>query len=248
MTDRSTEALLIAVLDPNRDVDSRYLAYNAALVDGRVLNGLVASESGNALTLRSQDGKEETVLRNDLEELRGTGQSLMPEGVEKDIPPDDLADLLAFVATGGARPKNVPGNTPTIVEQAADGSIRLPASSAEIYGDRLTFETENGNLGYWQGADDRASWTFLVETPGIFTVSMEWACPEANAGQAFILRVDGHDRRNLVPPTGGWSVYRSIFIGESQLEPGRHRLELVPAGPLNGPLLDLKAVTLTPIR
>lgn len=249
LTDRSAEALLIAILDPNRDVDPRYIAYNAALHDGRVLNGLIASESGNALTLRGQEGKQEVILRSDLEDFRGTGQSLMPEGMEKDLPPGDLADLIAFVASGGPTPRVVPGNQPKVVQQAKDGSIRLEASTAEIYGDTLTFETEHGNLGYWQSENDRAVWSFVVDRPGIiYNVSMEWACPDDSAGNSFYVIVDGGPRYNLVASTGSWSHYDSTFISESRLAPGTHRLEIRPNGAVKGALLDLKAVTVTPIR
>src|SRR5690606_9366430 len=117
------------------EVDGRYVAYNAALTDGRVINGLIASESGNALTLVSPEGKEDVVLRSDLEELRSTGQSLMPEGLEADIPPAEMVDLIAHVAAGGAPPKEFDGNQPRSIEQADDGTIRLTADAAEIRGD-----------------------------------------------------------------------------------------------------------------
>lgn len=50
---------------------------------------------------RRQEGKEDVVLRTDIEELAASGQSLMPEGLEKDIKPQDMADLIALL---GARP------------------------------------------------------------------------------------------------------------------------------------------------
>lgn len=248
LTDRSREALLIALLDPNREVDGRYVAYNAALADGRVLNGLIASESGNALTLVGPDGQEQVVLRSELEELRSTGQSLMPDGLEADIPPADMADLIAHVATGGVVAKTFAGNEPRVIEQAEDGTIRLPATAAEIYGDTLVFEPEHENLGYWQSPNDRASWTFVVDRPGIYNVSMEWACPDDHAGGAFLVQVDGNRRRNLVSTTGGWSNYDAIFIDEKVLEPGTHRLELLPDGAPERALFDIKAVVISPIR
>ena len=35
--------------------------------------------------------------RRDIESLRGTGRSLMPEGFEEVLAPADLADLIAFL-------------------------------------------------------------------------------------------------------------------------------------------------------
>jgi putative membrane-bound dehydrogenase-like protein len=89
--------LLGEILDPNRNLDSRYAEYQAALKDGRVVAGILASETATAITLRGQQGKEETVLRTDLERLRGTARSLMPEGLEKDLTKQAVADLLAYL-------------------------------------------------------------------------------------------------------------------------------------------------------
>jgi putative membrane-bound dehydrogenase-like protein len=104
LNDKSPESLLIAILDPNRAFETKYAAFTIATVDGRVLNGLIASESATAVTLRRQEGKDDVLLRADIEEMAASGQSLMPEGVEKDLKPRDLADLIAFlVSTGPGR-------------------------------------------------------------------------------------------------------------------------------------------------
>jgi putative heme-binding domain-containing protein len=248
LTDTSPEALLIALFDPNREVDARYASYTAALKDGRVVNGLVAAETGNAVSLKRAEGQTDVILRADLDELTTSGQSLMPEGMENDVKPADLADLFAFVTVGAARPKAVAGNHPGRVGQAGDGTIRLAAASAAIFGPTLTFEPEYGNLGLWQGADDRASWSFEVSRPGTFTVSMEWACADESSGNPFLVRAGDRTLRGTVGGTGAgtWSRYRTIFVGELALTAGVHRLEFRPAGPVRGALLDLRAVVLTP--
>jgi hypothetical protein len=38
-----------------------------------------------------------TLRRDEVELLQSTGLSLMPEGLEKDIPPQDMADLISFI-------------------------------------------------------------------------------------------------------------------------------------------------------
>jgi putative membrane-bound dehydrogenase-like protein len=101
LNDRSPEALLIAILDPNRAFEAKFANFTIATVDGRVLNGLIASESATAVTLRRQDGKQDVLLRSQIEEMTASGQSLMPEGVEKDLKPRDLADLIAFLVSAG---------------------------------------------------------------------------------------------------------------------------------------------------
>jgi putative heme-binding domain-containing protein len=102
LADKSAEALMIAILDPNRAFETRYTNFTVATVDGRVLNGLISNESANSLTLRRQDAKEDVLLRSEIQEMAASGQSLMPEGLEKDLKPRDLADLIAFLGSIGA--------------------------------------------------------------------------------------------------------------------------------------------------
>ena len=95
--DKSPAELLVAILDPNREVDPRYLNYVVNLTDGRSTSGVIASESPTAVTLRRADGAIESVLRTQIDELKSTGLSLMTEGLEQRITPAEMADLLAFL-------------------------------------------------------------------------------------------------------------------------------------------------------
>jgi putative membrane-bound dehydrogenase-like protein len=243
LTDTSPDALLTAILDPNREVDARYAVYVAALKDGRVVNGLIVAETASALMLKRPDGQVDSVLRADIDELTTSGRSLMPEGLENDLKPADLADVIAFVARP---PKTLAGNRPRPVAPRPDGSIRLAAATAEIYGPSLVFEPEFGNLGYWHGDGDRAAWTFRVDRPATFTVSMDWACDNSVAGNEYLLRIDDQTKRGTVAGTGTWSDYRTVFLREVRLGPGDHRLELRPAGPVRGALADVRTIVLTP--
>ena len=85
------------ILDPNRNVDTRYIEYQAVLKNGRVVSGLLAAETAASITLRGQEAKEEVILRTDIDELHSTGKSLMPEGLEKQIDVPAMADLLAYL-------------------------------------------------------------------------------------------------------------------------------------------------------
>ena len=98
MTDKSAENVLIAVLDPSRAVETRYRNYIAQTAQGQTFTGVLAAETGNSITLLAQEGKQQVILRADLEELRSTGKSLMPDGLEKDLSRQDLADLVTYVS------------------------------------------------------------------------------------------------------------------------------------------------------
>ncbi|HTU24489.1 MAG TPA: PVC-type heme-binding CxxCH protein [Pirellulales bacterium] len=94
---RGAEAILLNLLDPNREVNPQYVNYVAVLTDGRVLSGMIAGESATSITLRRAENATDTIQRNDIEELHSTRQSLMPEGLEKQLDPQAVADLIAYL-------------------------------------------------------------------------------------------------------------------------------------------------------
>src|SRR5439155_23544882 len=134
-----------------RAFEAKFTEYTVHLADGRVKTGMIASETAAAITLRRQQGEQDVILRADIEALAASGKSLMPEGVEKDLTPRDLADLLAFLnrSAPAPKPKALAGNHPEVVASGAEGTIVLKADAAEVFGDRLTFEPQYGNLGFW---------------------------------------------------------------------------------------------------
>ena len=97
LQDRSTKALLTAILDPNLAVEGKFRSYTAILKDGRILSGMIIEESSSNITLVASNGISQTLLRNDIDEFKSSGLSFMPEGVEKDLKPQDVADVIAFL-------------------------------------------------------------------------------------------------------------------------------------------------------
>ncbi|HJZ53615.1 MAG TPA: neutral/alkaline non-lysosomal ceramidase N-terminal domain-containing protein [Gemmataceae bacterium] len=101
LPNKSGEDLLVSVFDPNREVDPRYMNYQAVTTDERVLTGIIVVEAPTSVTLRRADGAEDTILRTNLQSLRSTRLSLMPEGFEKQLSKQDVADLFAYLRTAG---------------------------------------------------------------------------------------------------------------------------------------------------
>ena len=94
---KSRTQLLEAILKPNAAIDAAYVAHTVLTADGRVLSGVVAGESTAALTLRGTDGRQTTVPRDDIESLVSTGKSLMPERLDRLVPPAEMSDLIHFL-------------------------------------------------------------------------------------------------------------------------------------------------------
>jgi putative membrane-bound dehydrogenase-like protein len=94
---KTPEQLLLDVLDPNAAIDNNYLSYTVTTKSGKVLTGLIAAETGSSVTLRRAEGQQDVVLRQDVEEIASSGVSLMPEGLEKSVSMQDMADLIGFL-------------------------------------------------------------------------------------------------------------------------------------------------------
>ncbi len=89
--------LLTHILDPSRSVEGNFVQYTVATKDGRVINGLLSSETKTSVELIDAEAKRQVVLREDIDEMVVSKKSLMPEGFEKQVPTDDIKHLLAFL-------------------------------------------------------------------------------------------------------------------------------------------------------
>ena len=94
---KSEADLLISILDPNREAQPNFNVYSVITEQGQVISGIIKSETAASLTLQQAGGKSQVILRSNVDILRSTGLSLMPEGLEKDLSKQDLADVIRFV-------------------------------------------------------------------------------------------------------------------------------------------------------
>jgi putative membrane-bound dehydrogenase-like protein len=95
------EELIVHILDPNRSVEGNYRVFLAEMLDGRVVTGMVASETRTSVEIVDANAKRFTLQRADIERLTGTNRSLMPEGFEKQLGDEGLVDLLEFLTKKG---------------------------------------------------------------------------------------------------------------------------------------------------
>jgi putative heme-binding domain-containing protein len=245
MANKSPQAFLIAILDPNQAVDARYLQYIAATKDGRQYIGILASETATSITIREHDGKDWVLLRTELEALESTGKSLMPEGLEKDVNKQEMADLIAYLTANAPPAKKVAGNQPVIVKPAADGLLRLLATNCEIHGGEITFESDFKNIGMWHGQNDHVAWSVELDKPTSYDVYLDWACADSSAGNVLVLEVAGKTLRHRVAGTGGdWSNYKLTRIGTITIRDGTQKIVVRPETKPQGALCDLRALIL----
>jgi putative membrane-bound dehydrogenase-like protein len=97
ITNKTKEALLSSIIDPSGAVDANYFNYSILTEDGRTLSGKLETETATGITLLAAEGKRTTVLRDDIEMLKASRKSLMPDGLEQDLELQDVSDLIQYV-------------------------------------------------------------------------------------------------------------------------------------------------------
>ncbi|HWY76109.1 MAG TPA: hypothetical protein VN281_10860, partial [Verrucomicrobiae bacterium] len=95
--------LMLAILDPNQSVESRYTGYIAATKNDQEYTGIITTETPNSITLRLAGGTDVVILRSDLKQLNSTGRSLMPDGFENSLNPQALVDVIAFIRSNPSK-------------------------------------------------------------------------------------------------------------------------------------------------
>ncbi|MCH5377173.1 MAG: c-type cytochrome, partial [Planctomycetes bacterium] len=245
LTNRDPLWLLTAMLDPNKDVDARYLSWTALTIDGRIVSGMVVEETATSIRLREAGGKEHTIQRNEIETFLSQ-KSLMPEGLERDLSLQDFSDVIAYLGELVSTPKRFPGNHPLLVASGADGIVALTAATAEIRGTQIRFETPFANIGYWHDQSDSVTWRFELADSGTFDIYLNVSCDPVAAGNEF--RIDGLPEpiTRQVSSTGGWDRYRQFKIATTTLPAGQHQIVVQAASPVRHALFDLREVRLVP--
>ncbi|MCC7336315.1 MAG: HEAT repeat domain-containing protein [Pirellulaceae bacterium] len=94
---RGAETLLASILDPNSEVNPQYVNYLVVTLEGRVISGMIVDEGATSITLKKDEGVTETVLRVDIDQIKNTGLSLMPQGLEETLDKQAIADLIAYL-------------------------------------------------------------------------------------------------------------------------------------------------------
>ena len=94
---RSERDLLEAIVYPSASIARYHEVVNVLTKDGSVVSGLLVRETTRKMFLSSAAGVVQSVAYGDIEQARYSRSSLMPEGLDKLLRPDELADLVAYL-------------------------------------------------------------------------------------------------------------------------------------------------------
>jgi putative heme-binding domain-containing protein len=94
---KDRDYLLVSAVDPSAVIRKEYLAYVVQTTDGRTLSGLIAEQTPSAVTLLDGKNQRTTVGRDKIDSMQESPVSLMPEGLLKDLQPQELRDLFSYL-------------------------------------------------------------------------------------------------------------------------------------------------------
>lgn len=94
---RTRQELLDSLLEPSKVIDPKYRSHQVLRTDGTLVVGLLVHETEMELVIRSADGRNHRISKDEIEAQRVQTESLMPEGLAADLTAQEVADLLAFL-------------------------------------------------------------------------------------------------------------------------------------------------------
>src|SRR5262249_38771649 len=134
--------------------------------------------------------------------------------------------------------------------QAADGTVTLPARTADVQGVQLRYEPQphKNTLGFWTRKEDTASWEFTLTKPGTFTVEALQGCGTGSGGSEVAFAVAGQTLTMTVEDTGHFQNFKARALGTVTLaKAGRYTLTVTPKSKPGAAVMDLRSVTLRPV-
>jgi putative heme-binding domain-containing protein len=94
---RSERDLLEAIVFPSASIARYHEVVNVLTKNARVASGLLVKETVDKMFLSSAEGVVQPIAFGEIEEARYSNVSLMPEGLDKLLRPEEIADLVAYL-------------------------------------------------------------------------------------------------------------------------------------------------------
>jgi putative heme-binding domain-containing protein len=88
-------------LEPSLVIDEQYAAYSVVTDEGTVHNGLVVERTDGEIVLKTVEQRTVQIARENIEEMRRSEKSLMPERILSDLTAQEAADLFEYIRLHG---------------------------------------------------------------------------------------------------------------------------------------------------
>jgi putative heme-binding domain-containing protein len=167
---------------PSAAINPDYVAHSVALNDGRVLQGTLRTE-GDRLLVGGADGKLASVPRAEVEASSPSAVSIMPEGLDTNLGPERLRDLLTFLLTDPLGPARLEGEGTPPPRRRAEIDAALKGSSPVENPRRLKVVLAGGPKDHGPGEHDYPlwlrRWSGLLATDASLAVETSEGWPSA---------------------------------------------------------------------
>jgi len=187
-------------------------------------------------------------------QLLGSGAKLQwaqtDEGLVVTLPPVKVSEFTAALKITGKNLKPAPVvEEPVIVQADSKGLFKLDAYDAELHGDKIKVEMRgvHANIGFWDNANEWASWKVQFDKPGTYRVNLDVAT--VHAGIEATVEIAGQTLTAKIPQTGDWDKSQGCGAGKVEIkQPGVQTLAVRPADAKKWKAINLRAVRLSPVE
>lgn len=94
---RNAFSILTEIINPNNSIADKYDLWKLTFKNGNVIEGIIATENANTITIKEMGGKKTTIQRVDIAKLEKSNKSAMPNGLEDVISTKQMSDLIAYI-------------------------------------------------------------------------------------------------------------------------------------------------------
>ena len=91
------DTMLLNILNPSVEIREGYGSFVVATSDGRTIVGVLVDQDPRGVILRGADGRDEIVPKSEIEEMKPSDRSLMPEGALRSLTDQQIRDLFAYL-------------------------------------------------------------------------------------------------------------------------------------------------------
>jgi alpha-L-fucosidase len=176
-----------------------------------------------------------------------------PGGLQVELPAQKPCDYaIALKVTGenlrGFKPDLAAPAMPVVLAEPT-GNFTLAPDDAELHGEGIKTEAQGGqpNLGFWDRADEWASWKVDFSQPGKFKLTASVATVHASV--ALVAEVAGQKLAGKPTQTGAWDKFAVVDFGQVELKAaGQQTLSLKPRDEASWKAVNLRWVKLERVR
>lgn len=89
--------MLSSIVNPALEIREGYETFIVITTNGRIVSGFLVQNDDQIVVLRGVDGQNQIVRRVDIEEMNASAQSVMPEGLLRNLDQQQVRDLFAYL-------------------------------------------------------------------------------------------------------------------------------------------------------